>query len=186
MIPLPFPTVLESGIKQLPQVDLTFGIGDIVGSIALLVSAFTFYISFTQASQSEQIKTSRDIWAGIRDRVNKVEKSVASQKPDYREIMDCLSEIEYFAYLILEKEIKDKIVLDYYKAMISKDLPYIFFAYFSYCQNTKGEETSHPEYNLFDHFQHIVILIEKWDIGSLSSDVKVWHRDRAGAIGHKR
>lgn len=160
MLPIAIATIVESTFKQLPQVDLTFGIGDIVGSIALLVSAFTFYISYTRASQSEQIRTTRDIWAGIIEKVDKFVKErerikelreieeqehlAHQQKYDefekagegtkefkgpplpppflfefLRAALPVIMEIDYFAYLILNDEIKDKVVLGYYKEQLT-------------------------------------------------------------------
>lgn len=87
---------MESMTKQLPQVDLTFGIGDIVGSIALIASAFTFYISYTQASQSEQIRTVREIWLGIIEggRIDKIEEEVKVAKENKKAISNAsLSDI---------------------------------------------------------------------------------------------
>jgi hypothetical protein len=104
--------------EHLPQVDFTFGVGDIVGSIALLVSAFTFYIAHTQASQSEQIKTCKDLWASINEKLDQAydlkEKGADSKEVD-TPLTLAVDELDYFAYLVLRGEIKDKVVLDYYK-----------------------------------------------------------------------
>ena len=121
--------------KQLPQVDFTFGIGDIVGSIALLVSVFTFYISHTQASQSEQIKASREIWSDIArkfDEVLEKIKHIKNQGEQNLEVQRIIgpvfNEIDYFAYLILKDEIKDKVVLDYYKEKLRRRIGWILSA----------------------------------------------------------
>jgi hypothetical protein len=152
MLPIIFAIIVENMFKQLPQVDFTFSIGDIVGSIALLVSAFTFYISYTQASQSEQIKTSRDLWAGIKDRVRKFREDLANANwqtknlenvnPD--DVRDCISEIEYFAYLITKGEINDKMVLGYYKNLIADSLKITFSAYSSYMDKKYEDKAYQP------------------------------------------
>jgi hypothetical protein len=129
MLPIMIATVMESMIKQLPQIDLTFGIGDIVGSVALLVSAFTFYISYTQSSQSEQIKTSRNIWAVINVEWDKI-KSIKRNKPHdvvpEDSVRPLFTEIDYFAYLITKKEINDYVVLGYYLRQLTLLIGYLY------------------------------------------------------------
>jgi hypothetical protein len=49
-------------------------LGDLVGAIALVVSAITFYISHTQSSQQDQIRSSREIWIRIFEFYNKTWK----------------------------------------------------------------------------------------------------------------
>jgi hypothetical protein len=120
---------------DISSLDLGDLIGAVIASIALIVSAYTFYISHTQASQSEQIKTSRDIWAIIAEKYNKyneermeynkkqgnpedeseVSEILIKRRQRYR---DLLAEIDYFAYLILSGEIKDKVVLPYYEGLL--------------------------------------------------------------------
>lgn len=118
--------------ELLPPVDLSFGIRDIVGAIALLVSAFTFYIAHTQASQSEQIKISRELCGNIKPLFDRIEHTKVPKRSDdekqhnevsvnlLEDIFRCLTEIDYFAYLIIRGEIKDNVVLDYYRKQIIK------------------------------------------------------------------
>jgi hypothetical protein len=151
-------------LKQLPQLDLTFGIGDIVGSIALLASAFTFYISYSQAakrdieaSQSEQIKTSRELWAGIiakyeQFKEDKFEAELnediarAQSDPDIgvelartkirRKVNPMFAEIDYFGYLISRGEINDKVVLGYYRDQLIDILEYCMNRYVDFMMKT--------------------------------------------------
>ena len=58
MIPITFVT----------QVD----IGDIAAASALVIAIITFYISHAHVSRSEQIKTSRDIWANIDEKFDNI------------------------------------------------------------------------------------------------------------------
>jgi hypothetical protein len=172
MIHITFATIVESMFKQIPQIDFTFSIGDIVGSIALLVSAFTFYISYSQASQSEQIRTSRDLWAGIKDRVKKIREkldnaewraeNLENANPD--DVRDCISEIEYFAYLISKGEIK-----------------VTFSAYSLYMDKKYGHEVY--TFSLFESHPYIVQLIEEWSIQDLKADVDKWRKRGGGAEG---
>jgi hypothetical protein len=188
---------VESMIKQLPQVDFTFGIGDIVGSIALLVSAFTFYISYTQASQSEQIKTSKDIWAGIivkynefredefRQLLNDVKlkeefedptiREVASKRKVWQKVWPVFAEIDYFAYLILSGEIKDKVVLKYYHDQIIDIIKTCINRYTSIIKKTypEGQEGSSKNH-IFMTYPHIVKLLEKWDVKDFKEEIASW------------
>jgi hypothetical protein len=141
MIPIVFAIIMENATnphqvlsQYLPPVDLTFGIGDIVGAVALLVSAFTFYIAHTQGSQSEQMKISREILAGIAEKNRPIEEIIKKQNvtkdhPQYDVPLDLISplifDIDYFAYLILSGEIKDKVVLGYYKDMLSRIIEHL-------------------------------------------------------------
>jgi hypothetical protein len=188
MISILFAIIVESMFKQIPQIDITFGIGDIVGSIALIVSAFTFYISHSQASQSEQIRTSRDLWIGIKGRVNemRVRYDNAHKKLDNLEnanpddVEDCISEIEYFAYLILKGEITDDKVLDYYKNKITSGIAITFAAYALYMAKKYDDEPidpKHYQFQLFDTYPYIVQFIEKWsDQTWLIDRIKDWRK----------
>jgi hypothetical protein len=144
-------------------VDLTFGIGDIVGSIALLISAFTFYISHTQASQSEQIKTGRDLWASINEKFKPIQEIILSRKDDDEStyidvpatlIYPLVEDIDYFAYLILSGEIKDKVALGFYKEPLSIFIEKILLLY------TSPEVQSY----MIRDFKYFDRLITKWGI----------------------
>jgi hypothetical protein len=120
---------------DISSLDLGDILGTIIGSIALIVTAVTFYISHTQASQSEQLKIFKDIWAEITKRQRTYsEKKMEylqkkSEKPDEakpRDEIQALSdslgatlslarEIDYLAYYIVRGEIKDKFILDFYR-----------------------------------------------------------------------
>ena len=177
MIPILFATAIEGMFKQLPQIDFTFGIGDIVGSIALLVSAFTFYISYTQASQSEQIKTSRDIWASIDEKFEKVRKtlkeideklekesdSTVTPEELWEMFKPLLVEIDYFAYLILTGEIKDKVVLNYYRRKLNLILIKTIGIYFPL---TKKEIRD----DIAVDYRFIYSLLQKWDLTDVKDD----------------
>jgi hypothetical protein len=103
-------------------------LGDVATAIAVIVSANTFYISRTRASRSEQTKTSRDKWACIIERFDKAREISKTGKRDQQTghviIQDILwsvvAEIDYFAYVILSGEIKDRFVLGYYKTLLSQ------------------------------------------------------------------
>jgi len=112
------PNVIVDNIPSfLQQTDTSsIGLGDIlgviIGSIALIVSAVTFYISHTQESQNEQIKTTRDIWERIREKNHKYleEKmkylETKSNKPEDNILalgaaLSLLNEIDYLAYFIM-------------------------------------------------------------------------------------
>jgi hypothetical protein len=111
MIPIIFAIIVENVTNPLhhvvtelfPPIDFTFGIGDIVGSIALVVSIFVFYISRTRASQSEQIKTCKDLWASINEKLDQAydlkEKGADSKKVDVP-LSLAVDELDYFAYLV--------------------------------------------------------------------------------------
>jgi hypothetical protein len=165
MIPIIFATIVESMFKQIPQIDFTFGIGDIVGSIALLVSAFTFYISYSQASQSEQIKMSRDLWAGIKEkgekidteelrRLSEIEDKFARRIEVDKVLNPMLDEMNYFAYLILSGEIKDRVVLGYYKSLLTTSIEAVQRSFLP----TEGLEVWREWY------PHLVRLIKEWKI----------------------
>jgi hypothetical protein len=167
VIPISFATVMDGMFMQLPQIDFTFGIGDIVGSIALLVSAFTFYISYTQSSQSEQIKISRDIWARIDGYfIEEVKKfrDIPHTMPDKYKMYLLLSEIDYFAYLILRGEIKDRVAQEYYKKRLVPILPgaCIGFLYDGKARPF-GEWMVTEALEGYD-FHSRVELVEKWNI----------------------
>lgn len=54
-----FETIVESVVKQLPQVDLTLSIGDVAAAIAHVVLVYRFYISRTLASLKGSIRSGR-------------------------------------------------------------------------------------------------------------------------------
>jgi len=54
-----FGTIVESMVKQLPQVDLTLSLGDVQAAIALVVLAYRFYISRTRTSLKGSIRSVR-------------------------------------------------------------------------------------------------------------------------------
>jgi hypothetical protein len=128
MLPIEFTKIVESTVMQLPKVDLAFGLGDFAGTIAFVVSVFTFYISHTRASKSEQIKTSRYMWERINVKFDKIREIAETKRWDksgqidipLKIIWPVVDEIDYFAYLILRGEIKNKFVLGYYKTRLSQ------------------------------------------------------------------
>lgn len=171
-IPITLVAIVENMYKQLPQIDFTFGIGDIVGSIALLVSAFTFYISHTQASQSEQIKTSREIWARIYEMHEECGKKLLTVPSNayLRQqgvLHPLLLEMDYFAYLILSKEIKDKMVLGYYRRELTMYINIDVGRYLSIIQLETGadrESKKRAVRTLSSNFPHLTKLISAWEI----------------------
>jgi hypothetical protein len=109
-------------LRQIDTSSLDLGdiLGVVIGSAALVITDITFYISHTQASQSEQIKTSKDIWASINEKFYRVDnelktKGVVSEGVFMGVLYPAVKELDYFAYLVLRDEIKDKVVVDYYK-----------------------------------------------------------------------
>ena len=135
---------------------MTLDLGDLlgatIGSIALVVTAITFKISYTEASQSEQIKTSRDLWAGIFEKMRKIIKIKDDEKVQsvvLEQLWPLFWEIDYFAHLILRGEIKDKTVLDYYTYTIS-----------ALASLTDPADWKH----VHSTFSNLIGLIEKWDI----------------------
>jgi hypothetical protein len=182
VIPIVFAIIVENMsnplhqmiAEHLPQVNPTFSLGDFAGAIALIVSAITFYISHTQTSQSEQIKTSRDLMASINDKYEKVRSrgdkveayrligaeifKKAMREPGLAEVLDTLrsvlTEIDYFAYLILKREIKDKVVLDYYKIELTRVIKYLVGMYQPFYQEFR-------QVNLYNSLQK---LIYEWEI----------------------
>jgi hypothetical protein len=146
--------------EYLPQVNLTFSLGDLAGAIALIVSAVTFYVSHTRASQREQMNISRDIWTGINESIKPINEFIKTQKKDESgryKIPSQLAwpyvrELDYFAYLILSREIKDRIVLGYYREHLSGYID----SFLSYYVD--------PDYlgSLYKQFKYFDRLIDEW------------------------
>jgi hypothetical protein len=158
MIPIAFTKIVESTVMQLPQVDLALGLG----TIALVVSAFTFYISHTRASKNEQMKMSRCMWECINVKFDKIREIAETKGWDKSGHIDIplkivwpvVDEIDYFAYLILSGEIKDKVVLGYYKTRLSQYIESIL-KYYTPADN---------RYQLYEDYEHFDKLITKWEI----------------------
>jgi hypothetical protein len=167
---------------DISSLDLGDLIGAAIGSIALIVSAFTFYISHTQASQSEQIKTSREIWGAILDTYRNYELSEVRIKSEEEMIRESysgaelekrlendreyhsrnrleaskpvLSQIEYFSYFVINGEIKDKMVLGYYKPQLRSLIEGLLTDF----------QSEQEKRFLFDSFPFTVRLLKKWNI----------------------
>src|SRR5215207_2695591 len=162
MMPIVFATIAESMVMQQPQLDL----GVLIGAGALVVSAITFYISYTRESQSEQIKTSRDMWARIDVKFDKIRETAKTKGWDQSEnaikavdvpadiVWPVVSEIDYFAYLILRGEIKDKVVLGYYKTPLSQYIISIL-KYYTYADE---------RHFLYEDYRNFDKLITEWKI----------------------
>jgi hypothetical protein len=56
-------------------------IGDLAAIVALLVSSFTFYLSYTRSKKSEQIRISREIWDRIDAQEDIIEKWTVGRCP---------------------------------------------------------------------------------------------------------
>ena len=169
MISILFPTIGESMLTWLPQVDLTFSLGDFAGAVALVVTGVTFYISHTHASQSEQIKTSRELWERIRTLGDMANQEKEESKRNVT-IFRCFFEMNYFAYLILREEIKDQVVLDYYSEQIEEYIVSLIRRYTaSIWESKKSDEEKRmydeeAKFSIFRSFPHIGKLIEKWKV----------------------
>jgi hypothetical protein len=107
---------------------MQFSLGEVTGIIALVVSGFAIYISHFYTSRREQIKTSRYMWERINVRLDKIQE-IANTKEwnklgqkdiELKDLWPVVREIDYFAYLIVVDEIKDKVVLNYYKTPLSQ------------------------------------------------------------------
>lgn len=146
----------------LPILDFLGSLGLFVGAIALIVSVVTFYISHTRTSRSEQIKTSRYLWERIDVKFDKIRENAEIKGWDKSGHIDTplkivwpvADEIDYFAYLILHREIKDKVVLDYYKTRLSDYIVSIL----------KYNTPPDNRYQLYEDYRYFDKLITKWEI----------------------
>jgi hypothetical protein len=117
-----------------------FTIGEIAAIAALIASPLIFLVGYNRTRKSEQIKIARD----IADRIELKSQEASTFAADnsllwpsedaslearsktiytYQILFSyMLSEIEYFSHLMETKEIDDKILIDYYRHIVSSKL----------------------------------------------------------------
>lgn len=154
---------LEIMIMQFPQ-EFTFILTFSLGAIALILSYYNFRVNRARTSRSEQIKTSRDLWQLINDKYDPIieitrNKGWPADKSGHivvpwAMLSSLAREIDYFAYLVLIDEIKDKGVLNYYKKPLSDYIESILKYY------TSPDE----RHDLYEGYYNFRELIKKWDI----------------------
>jgi hypothetical protein len=120
--------------------------------------------SVTQASQGEQIKTSRDLWECINEKYDPIIEIGRSKgwPKDKSGLIDVplamlrslFCEIDYFAYLVLVDVIMDEKVLGYYKHHLSSYIEVIMKHYAS----------ADYRHDLRDQYPDFNRLIKKWNI----------------------
>jgi len=137
-------------------------VGVVIAAGALAVSVYSFYISHTYTSRREQIKTSRYMWERIYVRLDEIQEITSTEEWNksgqkdvpLKKLWPLVREIDYFAYLILIGEIKDKDVLGYYKVPLSQYIENILKYY------TPADQ----RYYLYLDYGNFRELIKKWDI----------------------
>lgn len=144
------------------HLDFTFSLGDIAAAIALVVAAVTFYISYTQSSRHEQIKTSMYMWERINVKYDKI-KEIAHTKKRNKwggkdvptdMVWSLFREIDYFAHLILSGVIKDEVVQPYYKIYLSLYIEATLRYYWPPDQR----------YQVYEEYAYFDELVKKWNI----------------------
>jgi hypothetical protein len=146
-------------ITFVPQVDL----GDVAAAMALIVAVYTFYISHSHTPRSEQIKTSRDLWEHINEKYDPIREKGSKDWPKDESgnidvpwplFTSLFREIDYLAYLVLEKEIKDEVVINYYKHYLSDYIETILTDYAS----------PNIRHDLYENYYYFERLVRKWGI----------------------
>jgi hypothetical protein len=145
------------------HLDFTFSLGDIAAAIALVVAAITFYISHTQASRHEQIKTSMYMWERINVKYDMI-RAESKGWEEYRKsghmgvptdmLWSLIREIDYFAHLILSGVVKDEVVQPYYKKYLSLYIRAVLRYY------TPPDQ----RYQVYEEYSYFDELIKKWNI----------------------
>lgn len=101
------------------------------------------------------------MWERINVRLDKIQE-IANTKEwnklgqkdiELKDLWPVVREIDYFAYLILVSEIKDKVVLDYYKTPLSQYIENIL-KYYTPADN---------RYQLYEDYEYFDKLITKWE-----------------------
>jgi hypothetical protein len=110
-------------------------LNDWVAIIALLVSATVpsvlFIVEHNRSKKSEQIKMSREIWARIEEKADRLQRSVEEARdevrippgpPDYKVATNIAksldAEVEYLTYLVYLKLVDDIYIRVYYQVML--------------------------------------------------------------------
>jgi len=107
-------------------------VGAITGIAALIATAISFAITYSRNRKSEQIRIASDLWYKIETSMNKVHNKIEEyDKLDsnseeakklwleiYPNTSFAVGQADFLSYLILEKEITDKKVINYYKVEI--------------------------------------------------------------------
>jgi hypothetical protein len=157
-----FATIPEIMVMQFPQ-DPTFILTFSLGVIALVLSTHNFYVNRTRTSRSEQIRISRDLWEHINEKYDPIrEKGTKGWPKDESGNIDVpwplftslFREIDYFAYLVLENEIKDEVVISYYKHYLSDYIETILTDYAS----------PNIRHDLYENYYYFERLVRKWGI----------------------
>jgi hypothetical protein len=158
MIPISFAIVTEGMIKQLPQ-DYTFFLTFGLAVIALVLSYHNFYVTHTRTSQSEQIKTSRDVWVRINEKYDPIIEIMRSEDKSrftddrWKMLRPLAWDIDYFAFLIITGEIKDKTLVSYYRLVLS-----------GYIEAIMRDYATGFQYDLLDQFPNFNELVKIWNI----------------------
>lgn len=127
-----------------PTMDPKMSYADIAAVIALFFSAFTLAFAVWQwhrRGKSEQIKVAKEIMDSLDTKRQKLNAFLdrnplfaSNQQGDFplrksEECVECLlevlSEIEYFLYLIDKHEIEDKNLLDYYRPKVRNIIDFV-------------------------------------------------------------
>lgn len=156
--------------EQLPLIAFIMPFG--VSLVALIVPAYNAHINRIRTLRSEQIKTSRVLLERINEKYDpiiEIGKSKGWPKDQsgvidvpWAMVRSLVGEIDYFTYLILMDEIKDKAVLRYYRHHLSSYIEVIMKHY------------SSPDYrpDLCDQYSGFDRLIKKWN--SNLPDEETW------------
>jgi hypothetical protein len=145
------------------EVSVTFTLTFSLGVAAFLFSYYNFRVSRARTAKSEQIKTSRDLWEHINEKYDPIrEKATKGWPKDGSGIIDVpwpllsslFRETDYFAYLVLEDEIKDEVVIRYYKHYLSDYIETILKHYAS----------PDKRHDLYDNYIYFERLVRRWKI----------------------
>jgi hypothetical protein len=142
-------------------------LGDIVAIVALVVSAVVsallFYYGHTRGKKSEQIRIGREIWDRIETQYQIIkdwilEREAVHHEPQSRKelrraIRSLRNELRYFVYLTEEGEMKERLVLEYYRERMSEVQNNVRFINKLY-----ADIRSYPE------MQEILDLVKKYHI----------------------
>jgi hypothetical protein len=114
--------------------------------IGVLVSAFTFWKSFSRMKRSEQVKMAHDIGNNLTQAENEIRKvSSTGNHDDIKySYMQYLNVWEWFAFLVNKDQITIKEIINYHKPTLLKDYDNIFAGY----PDLKNDNTKYKEFKV--------------------------------------
>lgn len=131
--------------------DIWIMVSSIAAVVGVVVSAVTFYKSYSRLKETEQIKIANDIENRLHETENRILEVEKSNNPE--ELKDryiqYLNVWEFFSLLIRDKKITMSSLLDFYKPMMLDDYKEIL----DYYPDIKNDNTRFKEFKM---------LCEEW------------------------